>query len=496
MNAGGHGSDMAASLVDVRVVDLSRRRHGAADRRARARAVVPPLGAARRPGGGAGHARARLAANPTLRLHESTRSCVGGASISPAGRTPARCSRTRRRLGRPAHRCGGVQRAAASARPRCRRSTRTSSRPTTQAGPTTCFALMRSCRTACARCTASTLAGRDPARRLRLTDRSSSTERPRRRAPSKRSSIHPRFRARRIEVKRRRRTSPRSVELVTLGGARRVCWPSCVPRDTEPAARPRPRRRVGGRAHRSSRRCARVGRSSAGQPMTDLDIDRARARASPRCHGSTPSRSTRDWPGTRQGGRIAERHAVASLAVDAASWLVARRDRACPRDPARPSRPELAGARERRRRGRAGSVDAPSAARRRARRLRHARPAAWLIDIVIADADGTLEARLQNGITASFGSQAHLADKMIGLATVLTRVDLKDLETHRLAGPELAGSDSAHHRGVIWSQARRCAGRWVSHRLGHSASGSVLARSMRNRQANPRTPGGSDTHGR
>ena len=51
----------------------------------------------------------------------------------------------------------------------------------------------------------------------------------------------------------------------------------------------------------------------------------------------------------------------------------------------------------------------------------------WILDVVI-NPDGTLDATLQNNIRASFGSQAHLADKMIGLATVLTRVDLTDLE--------------------------------------------------------------------
>ena len=139
MNAGGHGSDVASSLVGVRVFDL-RSGEDCGVPAQRAGPAVPGL-------------RPRLITRWSCRRGSSSapaiarrrrrrwpRSSAGGGSTSPAARTPARSSSTRFRAScRPASSstpsvCG----ACASARRRCRRSTPTSSRPTRVAGPTTC----------------------------------------------------------------------------------------------------------------------------------------------------------------------------------------------------------------------------------------------------------------------------------------------------------------------------------------------------------------------
>ncbi len=124
----------------VRVVDLRRRWHGDARCRRRARPRLPSLRRSRRAGGGAGHAAARRRrAGDGRGESASPRSSAGGASTSPVAPTPARCSPTRPVI-RPAgsSRPPGA-RACASARPRSPPSTPTSSRPTTTAGPTTCW---------------------------------------------------------------------------------------------------------------------------------------------------------------------------------------------------------------------------------------------------------------------------------------------------------------------------------------------------------------------
>lgn len=51
------------------------------------------------------------------------------------------------------------------------------------------------------------------------------------------------------------------------------------------------------------------------------------------------------------------------------------------------------------------------------------------VEALLPSADGTVDLQLREGIRVELGSQAHLSDKLVDLATVLTRVDLADLET-------------------------------------------------------------------
>jgi cell division protein FtsQ len=53
---------------------------------------------------------------------------------------------------------------------------------------------------------------------------------------------------------------------------------------------------------------------------------------------------------------------------------------------------------------------------------------AW-VEALVPEADGTVDLMLRKGIRVQLGSQAHLSDKLVDLATVLTRVDLADIET-------------------------------------------------------------------
>ena len=134
MNAGGHGSDMAATLGRVRVVDL---RTGEDGGRGRARLSTSAT-AARRCGP------TRSWCGPTSRWPPGDRG-RGEAEIAeivrwrreqPARRPERRVGvhQPRRRLGRPAHRRRRGQGPAARDAPRCRPSTPTSSRPTRAVG--------------------------------------------------------------------------------------------------------------------------------------------------------------------------------------------------------------------------------------------------------------------------------------------------------------------------------------------------------------------------
>ena len=238
--------------------------------------------------------------------------------------------------------------------------------------------------------------------------------------PTKRSAIHPRFRARRIEVKRdegRRRLrrviafgAVAMLLVVTYGLTRSPLL------DLDHVD-------VAGVEHTDAAELMRVGGLERGLPMTDLDLDRARRHIAALPWVDTVT-VERQWPGTVVVA-VSERHAVAALAVEGAPWLVLdATGRVLEERTTRPT--DLA-------------VLAPIGLRAApGETLPAALPAlslagyvtpdlrAWVQEIV-TNADGTLDARLASGITVTFGSPAHLADKMIGLATVLTRVDLKDL---------------------------------------------------------------------
>lgn len=238
---------------------------------------------------------------------------------------------------------------------------------------------------------------------------------------SKRSPMHPRFHARRIKVKRdagRRRLR----RLVALGVLAAVIAASYLL--TRSPLLDLDHVRVAGLSHTDEAALLTAGGLSAGQPMTDLDIERATRRISALPWVDTVS-IDRQWPGTVEVS-VVERRAVAALAVDAGQWLVL--DATARVLETRTSRPAdlavLAGLGVVASPG--GSVPAALPGLALAGYVTpDLRP--WFIEVV-TNPDGTLDAALQNNIRASFGSQAHLADKMIGLATVLTRVDLTDLE--------------------------------------------------------------------
>jgi cell division protein FtsQ len=244
----------------------------------------------------------------------------------------------------------------------------------------------------------------------------------------KAAAMHPRFRARRIEVKRGegrrrlRRLSALGALVAVIASAYLLTRSPVLDLDAV---------RVDGATRTDPLAIATAGGLEIGRPMTDLDIDRARSTIS-----ALPWIDTvdvrRDWPGTVR-ITVTERRAIAALATDDGRWLVLdaaarvledREDR--PAD-----LPALASV---------GAVAEPGAV------VVAAQPAlalagyltpdlrAW-VRSVITNPDGTIEAQLASGIQVVFGSQAHLADKTIGLATVLTRVDLKDLDRIDLTVP-------------------------------------------------------------
>ena len=53
---------------------------------------------------------------------------------------------------------------------------------------------------------------------------------------------------------------------------------------------------------------------------------------------------------------------------------------------------------------------------------------AW-VEALVPAPDGTVDLMLRQGIRVELGSQAHLSDKLVDIATVLTRVDLVNIET-------------------------------------------------------------------
>jgi cell division protein FtsQ len=238
----------------------------------------------------------------------------------------------------------------------------------------------------------------------------------------RRAGMHPRFRDRRIAVKRdagRRRL-------------RRVAWLGALASIivagylvTRSPLLDLDHVQVVGLAHTDEAGVRAAGGLHPGEPMTDLDIDRARTAIAALPWVDTVD-VARHWPGTVT-VKVTERRAVAALEVDASSWLVLdATGRVLETRAVRPDDLAVLSA-----------VGAPAAVP--GETVPAAMPGlalagyitpdlrAWFVDVV-TNPDGTLDADLQSHIRVSFGSQAHLSDKMIGLATVLTRVDLKDLD--------------------------------------------------------------------
>jgi cell division protein FtsQ len=244
----------------------------------------------------------------------------------------------------------------------------------------------------------------------------------------KAETIHPRFRARRIEVKRSegRKRLRRVMALAALGVlialAYVVTRSPLLDLDTV---------KVSGAVNTDVGAVAAAGGLRAGRPMTDLDVDRARAAIAALPWVDTVQ-VRRNWPGTVD-VVITERRAVAALAADEGSWLLLdATGRVLDERAARPA--DLTALAS------LGPAVAPGA------RVAAAEPAlaltgyltpdlrTWFVTVV-TNPDGTLEADLAGGIRVVFGSQAHLRDKTIGLATVLTRVDLSNLDRIDLTVP-------------------------------------------------------------
>jgi cell division protein FtsQ len=244
----------------------------------------------------------------------------------------------------------------------------------------------------------------------------------------KAATIHPRFRARRIEVKRSegRKRLRRVIALAALAGliASGYVATRSPLLDLDSVV-------VNGAVKTDTAAVAAAGGLRTGRPMTDLDVDRARTAIAALPWVDTVQ-VRRKWPGTVDVD-ITERRAVAALATDEGAWLVLdATGRVLDEAAARPADlPALATL---------GPAVAPGGS------VPVAEPAlalsgyitpdlrAWFVTIV-TNPDGTLEADLSGGIRVVFGSQAHLRDKTIGLATVLTRVDLSNLDRIDLTVP-------------------------------------------------------------
>ncbi|HEX7094581.1 MAG TPA: FtsQ-type POTRA domain-containing protein [Acidimicrobiales bacterium] len=164
---------------------------------------------------------------------------------------------------------------------------------------------------------------------------------------------------------------------------------------------------------------------SRGDPMTDVSLDGAHD-AIAELPWVESVRVERDWPGTIE-IHVTERVPVAALRTGAGVWVLldGTGHVLTTLEGAPPDLPVIAvdaaatspGAQQH------GLAGALAVARLLTPDLR-----AWLDSIQPAP-DGTVELLLHDGIRVKLGSEAHLWDKLVDLATVLTRVDLTDIET-------------------------------------------------------------------
>jgi cell division protein FtsQ len=238
---------------------------------------------------------------------------------------------------------------------------------------------------------------------------------------ARRAQIHPRFRARRIKVRRDqgrrrlRRLGALAALVALLGVGYGVTRSPLLDLD---------RVAVTGAVQTDEQTLLEAGGLRLGTPMTDLDIDRARS-AIARLAWVDTVQIRRSWPSAVE-VTVTERRAVVALHVDAATWLVLDAtgrvletrtqrpvdlvvigDLGVQAQPGETVPAALGGVTL------AGYVTTD---------LR-----SWFVEILIQP-DATIEATLHQGIRVSFGTQARLSEKVISLATVLTRVDLRDLE--------------------------------------------------------------------
>jgi cell division protein FtsQ len=236
------------------------------------------------------------------------------------------------------------------------------------------------------------------------------------------SRIDPRMRARRVAVRRdegRRRLRRLMTVAVVAAVACLVYLATRSPLfDVDHV-------QVSGVAHTSEDAVRAASAIEPGVPMTDVDLGRAESAIAALPWVDTVS-VARDWPGTIE-IRVSERAATATLLGSGGEWAIVDdtgRVLEVADGPAadRPTitlaaAPVAPGATQP---GIAGAIEV----------IRRLTPdlAPWVQAVHPAE-DGTVDLLLQQGIRVELGSQAHVADKLVDLATVLTRVDLTDLET-------------------------------------------------------------------
>jgi cell division protein FtsQ len=183
--------------------------------------------------------------------------------------------------------------------------------------------------------------------------------------------------------------------------------------------------RVSGAVHTRPDLVVAASGITTGDPMTGVDVGAA-TRAIAELPWVDTVSVTRSWPG-RVDITITERQPVAALMVGAQSWsIVDGTGRVLEQATVRPEGLPVVlpngevgdpGSRT------PASLDALEVVRLLTPDLR-----AW-VDAVQPEDDGTIDLLLRGGIRVELGSPAHLPDKVVDLATVLTRVDLADLAT-------------------------------------------------------------------
>jgi cell division protein FtsQ len=240
--------------------------------------------------------------------------------------------------------------------------------------------------------------------------------------PKPPARIDPRMRARRVAVRRDegRRRLRRLVAIIVvaaLAGAAYLATRSPL-LDVDHV-------RTEGATHTSHDVIVEASGIRPGEPMTGVDLGRAEAALAAQPWIDSV-RVERDWPGTVE-IHVTERSVAATVLGSGGEWfLVDDTGRVLDRaDGPAADRPTIA-------------LGAPAAAAGATQAgiggalavVRQLTPdlEAWVQALQPAP-DGTVDLLLHRGIRVDLGSQAHVADKIGDLATVLSRVDLTDLDT-------------------------------------------------------------------
>jgi cell division protein FtsQ len=245
------------------------------------------------------------------------------------------------------------------------------------------------------------------------------TVRPKPKAPER---IDPRMRARRVAVRRDegRRRLRRLIAIGVIAGLAGLAYLS-----TRGPLLDVDHVRTDGATHTGADALVAAAAIDAGSPMTGVDLARAEESIAALPWIDTV-RVGRDWPGTIE-IHVTERSPSATLLGGNGEWFVVDDTGRVLEPAAGPvaGLPTIA-------------VGVPVVAAGTAQPdiggalavVRQLTPdlATW-VQAVQPATDGTVDLLLQHDVRVELGSQAHVADKVVDLATVLTRVDLTDLET-------------------------------------------------------------------